>query len=78
MAITVTTSATKIVPASTERHSKTVKNNGAAVITLGKDANVTATSGITLASAATMPVDLAPGEELYAIVPSGTATVDVI
>jgi hypothetical protein len=78
VAITVGLTATKIAPASTERHSETVRNNGAAVISIGKNANVTVAGGMTVASGATQIVDLAPGEELYAIVPSGSATVDVL
>jgi hypothetical protein len=78
MAITVTTSATKIYAASTAEHFVTVRNNGAAVISMGKSSAVTVASGMSLASGASESVDLAPGEELYAIVPSGTATVDVL
>jgi NAD-dependent SIR2 family protein deacetylase len=78
MAITVGTSATKIYPASAVEHEVQVRNNGAAIISVGKSSTVTVASGMTIASGATQEVDLAPGEELYAIVPSGTATVDVL
>jgi hypothetical protein len=77
MAITIQTTPTVIVKGSAEYHLWQVRNNGAGSVSLSRDAGVTVASGFSLASGATLQVDVKEGEQLYAITGT-TATVDVV
>jgi hypothetical protein len=57
--------------------SAAVKNAGAASIFLGPD-DVTTATGYELAAGGELGIDLAPGEELYGIVATGTQAAQVL
>ena len=77
MSINILTTPTIVVNSSAEDHVWQVRNNGTGTISLGRVSTVTVASGFTLASGATIPVDVKEGEQLFAITGT-TATVDVI
>ena len=77
MSITILTSPTVLVGGSTEDHLFQVRNNGTGSVSLGRSSLVTVASGFSLASGATLQVDVKEGEQLFGITAT-TATVDVI
>lgn len=56
-AVTVTTSATEVVPSNAKRHSLIIANNGDSTIYLGPDSSVTVDNGIPLHSGTLWEVD---------------------
>lgn len=76
--ITVSTSAVALNTASTAGQRLTLKNTSANAADLGSS-GVTATNGFDLAAGATVTVEVAPGDVLFAIRSGGTdATIAVL
>lgn len=78
--VSVTTSATLLSSAETDDRTGSalaLTNGGAVTVFLGAS-GVTTGSGFGLAAGTSMALDLQPGESLYGIVASGTATVSVL
>lgn len=79
--IPVTNTATPLVAAdasdTTTGNSLAIQNTGASTVYIGGP-SVTTGSGYPLAAGGQIGADLAPGEDLYGVVASGTVTVAVL
>lgn len=75
--VTVTTSATALVPTDGSVASIVAHNKGSASIDIG-GASITTGTGFELAAGEAFTMDLNPGEIPYGIAASGTVRVDVL
>jgi hypothetical protein len=74
---TVATTATKLADSSSDDRRITLHNRSAVIVYADKTDGVTTANGTQVAAGAQQEFSLEPGEQLFGIVATGTAAVDV-